>query len=237
MKKIFYTLLLIGTPVLLQAQRKAVFKWAPSGLLVGNICVLGEYSLSKHSSLTAKIGIPANRTYSPTYDDNKASFTIKATSFLAGYRMYMSHKPLRGFYFEPYFKYVHHMGEGTGNGTLNSQPVVLNFTSAYNGSGIGIQTGVQFLIGKRVALDFYFFGPEINSAEVNFKTVEVTNTIPWNSSQASEAQQNAQDFLDKIPVIGKKVKLTVDQTDRTVIADYKGLLPGIRAGIAIGIAL
>ncbi len=221
----------------LQAQPKVAIKWAPSGLLVGNISILGEYSLGKHSSLTAKVGIPAQRSYTPKYDNNDANFNVKATSFLAGYRLYLSHKSLRGFYFEPYFKYVHHSGEGTGSGTLNSQPVVLNFTSDYKGSGIGIQTGVQFLFGKRVALDFYFLGPEINSGEVNFKTVEVTNTLPWNSTQASEAQQDARDFLDKIPVVGKKTTLTVDQNNRTVIADYKGLLPGFRAGIAIGIAL
>ena len=221
----------------LKAQPKVAIKWAPTGLLVGNISLLGEYSLGKRTSLTAKIGLPSQRSYTPTFDNNDANFSVKATSFLAGYRLYMSHKSLKGFYFEPYFKYVHHTGEGTGNGTLNSQPVVMNFTSNYNGSGIGIQTGVQFLIAKRVVIDFFFLGPEINSSEINFKTVEVTNTLPWTSAQANEAKQDIQDFLNKIPVIGNKVTLTVDQNNRTIIADYKGLLPGLRAGIAIGIAL
>jgi hypothetical protein len=221
----------------LQAQRKVALKWAPTGLLAGNISILGEFKVTKHSSLTAKIGTPSQRTYTSKYNNQDASFSLKATSFLAGYRIYMSHKSLRGFYFEPYFKYVHHTGEGSGNSTLNSQPVVMNFKSDYTGSGIGIQSGFQFMIAKRIVFDFYFLGPEINSSDVSFKTIEVTNTLPWNSAQTTQAQQDAKDFLDKIPVIGKKVSLTVDANNRTVIASYKGLLPGIRTGIAIGIAL
>ena len=238
MKKLLLVLLLLSFLChdVSWSQKKVAIKWAPAGLVFGSINLLGEYKLTKRSSLTAKIGIPAEKVYTATYDDNDASFRIKATSFLAGYRIYMSKKGMRGFYFEPFFNYLHHEGNGTGSSTLNSQPVTMNFTSDYTGYGIGAQLGVQFMIAKIIVLDLYFLGPELNSTDATFKSHEVTNTLPWTSAQASEAEQDARNFLDDIPIIGKKVTLTVDQNNRTVTSHYSGLLPGFRAGIAIGIA-
>ena len=239
MKKLLFLLML---PSLLchditYAQKKATIKWAPAGLVFGSINVLGEYKLTKRTSLTAKIGIPSNKNYNATYDDKDATMKIKATSFLAGYRIYMSKKGMKGFYFEPFFNYLHHQGTGSGGSTLNGQPVTMNFTSDYSGYGIGAQLGVQFMIAKTIVLDLYFLGPELNNADATFTSHEVTNTLPWNSSQANEAEQDARNFLDDIPIIGKKISLTVDQNNRTVTSKYNGWLPGFRAGIAIGIAL
>jgi hypothetical protein len=238
MKKLLSLLLLFSYFSLSQvhAQKKFAVKWAPAGLYFGSFNLLGEYKLTKRASLTAKIGIPMEKNYSATYDDKDASLKIKATSFLAGYRMYMSRKGMRGFYFEPFFNYLHHEGNGIGASTLNGQPVTMNFTSRFTGYGVGIQAGVQFLIAKRVALDLYFLGPELNTVDATFISKEVTNTLPWNSTQAAEAEQDARDFINDIPIIGKKIKLTVDQNNRTVTSSYNGILPGFRAGIAIGIA-
>ncbi|HWC54952.1 MAG TPA: DUF3575 domain-containing protein [Chitinophagaceae bacterium] len=236
-KTIFPTLLFLFCIYSANAQRKLALKWAPTGLLLGNINAQAEYGFGKHSSINIQFGIPSPRSYSPKFDDKDASISVKTTSFLAGYRIYASHRKMRGFYFEPYFKNVHLTGTGSGSSTLQGQPVVMNFTGDYKGSGVGVQMGTQFVIAKRVVLDFYFIGPEINTSHANFKSIEVTNTIPWNSSQAAEAEQNVRDFLDKIPVVGKKVDLTVDQNNRTITADYKGLLPGFRFGLSIGIML
>ena len=239
MKKLLLLLLLLSFVChdVIYAQRKIAIKWAPAGLVFGSVNLLGEYKLTKRTSLTAKIGIPVEKNYNATYDDKDATIKIKATSFLAGYRIYLSKKGMRGFYFEPFFNYLHHEGNGTGGSTLNGQPVTMNFTSDYTGYGIGAQLGVQFMIAKIIVLDLYFLGPELNNADATFKSHEVTNTLPWNSSQASEAEQDARNFLDDIPIIGKKTTLTVDQNNRTVTAHYNGLIPGFRAGIAIGIAL
>ena len=239
MKKLLFLLLIVSFLChdVTNAQRKATIKWAPAGLVFGSINILGEFKLTKRSSLTAKIGIPYEKNYSATYDDNDASFNIKATSFLAGYRIYMSKKGMRGFYFEPFFNYLHHEGNGNGSSTLQGQAVNMNFTSNYTGYGIGAQLGVQFMIAKRIVFDLYFLGPELNNADATFTSHEVTNTLPWNSSQANEAEQDAKKFLNDIPIIGKKTSLTVDQNNRIVTANYNGWLPGFRAGIAVGIAL
>jgi hypothetical protein len=56
------------------------------------------------------------------YEDDDAKFQMKATSFLAGYRMYLSAKHMKGLYFEPFFKYVYHTSDGSASTSLNNRP-------------------------------------------------------------------------------------------------------------------
>lgn len=219
------------------AQRKVALKWAPTGLLMGDVSIAGEFKLILHSTLNVNIGIPVQQTYSAKFSGKNASFGLKTTSLLAGYRMYLSKKSMKGFYFEPYLKYVHFTGTGSGTSNLNGQNVNMAFASDYKGTGVGIQFGHQFMIAKRVVIDFYFIGAELNSSNVSFSSTDMTSTGAWNNTQASQAQQNVQDFVSKIPIIGNKITITTDANNRTVTANYKGILPGFRAGLAIGIIL
>ena len=211
-------------------------KWAPTGLVLGSLDFQGEYNFGKNS-LTAKIGVPVNAHHTLQYDDRNADFNLKATSFLAGYRTYFSKKHMKGLYFEPYFKYVHQSGDGVGDATLAGEAVIMNFTNDYNGVGIGAQLGAQFLLGKRLVIDVFLIGPELNSSSNNFRAVEVSHTIPWNAVQASEAEQQIRDFVDKFPFVRNNTTIMVDQTNKTVSADFKGLLPGFRIGVSFGIVL
>ncbi|MCC7400891.1 MAG: DUF3575 domain-containing protein [Chitinophagaceae bacterium] len=234
-KALTSTLLFSFCSFAVNSQKKMAFKWSPSGLYAGNISIQGEFAAGKQGSINIKAGIPSKKNYTPKFDDKDADFDVQTTSFLAGYRIYFSKRRLHGYYIEPYFKNVRFSASGNGNTTLDNQPVVMNFNGDYKGNGIGIQSGVQFTIAKILVLDLYFLGPEYNISQINFKSVEVTNTIPWNNSQAGDAEQKVRDFLDNIPVIGKKVNFEIDRNNRTITADYKGLLPGFRAGIAVGI--
>ena len=211
-------------------------KWTPTGLAVGSLSLNAEYNFGKNS-LTAKIGIPLTTSHTFQFNDEDASFNMRATSFLAGYRTYLSKKHMRGLYFEPYFKYVHHSSDGTGSTTLEGVPVVMDFTNDYNGFGVGAQLGAQFMIGKRFIIDFFFLGPEINSARNNFKAMEVTTTIPWTFIQKNEAEQDIRDFINKFPFLKNNTSVMVDQNNKTVYADFKGALPGFRIGVSIGVAL
>jgi hypothetical protein len=210
-------------------------KWAPTGLAVGSLSLQGEYNFGKNS-LTAKIGIPLTTSHTFQFDDKDASFNMRAMSFLAGYRTYLSKKHMRGLYFEPYFKYVHHSSDGTGSTTLEGVPVIMEFNNNYNGIGVGAQLGAQFLIGKHFVIDLFFLGPEINSATNNFKAQEVTTTIPWTVIQKSEAEQNIKDFINKFPFLKNNTTVMVDQNNKTVFADFKGALPGFRIGVSLGVA-
>ena len=210
-------------------------KWAPLGLFFGNANLQAEYNFGKNS-LTAKIGIPVNKHQTFQFDGKDAGFNMKATSFFAGYRTYLSHKHMRGLYFEPYFKYVQHTSDGVGNSTLGSDNVVMNFSNEYNGVGIGAQLGTQFLIRKKLVIDLFFLGPEINFSKDNFMAVETSSTIPWTSVQASDAEKKIRDFVNQFPFVRNKTTVAVDQNKKIVTADFKGVIPGYRIGVSFGFA-
>lgn len=239
MRKTIFLLAFIATSFLAFSQENfspnIAIKWGPLGLIAGSLNIQGEYNFGK-SSLTAKIGIPVNASYNTKFSGNDASFNLKATSFLAGYRTYLSKKHMKGIYFEPFFEYLHHTAEGTGNTTLDGEPVVMNFTNDYNGAGIGIQLGAQFIVAKRLVIDLFLIGPEINSSTNNFKAIEVSSTLPWTSIQENQAEQDIKDFVNKFPFIRNHTNIMVDQENKTVTADFKGILPGFRTGISLGVA-
>jgi len=112
----------------------------------------------------------------------------------------------------------------------------MNFTNDFNSVGVGVQMGVQFLISRKIVIDFYFFGPEINSATNNFKAVEVSNVAPWNSADAYQAEQDVRAFIQKFPFIRHNMDVMVDSDNKTVRADFKGPLPGYRIGLSFGFA-
>ena len=240
MKKIFIFLILYNFAYTSFSQKEnggpnVTVKWAPIGLAIGSLSFQAEYNFGKNS-LTAKIGVPVATSHTFQYDKKDANFSLKATSFLAGYRTYLGKKHMQGLYLEPYFKYVHHTSEGMGNASLANTPVVMSFTNGYNGFGLGAQLGAQFMIRQRIIIDLFFLGPEINSATNNFKTVEVSSTIPWTYVQSEQAAQNIRDFVNQFPIIRNRVKIMVDQPNKSVSADFKGALPGIRMGVSFGLA-
>jgi hypothetical protein len=239
MKRIISFFIFFGMLQSLGAQEKMAsphvsLKFSPAGLFLGNIGIHGEYNFGKNS-LTAKLGIPLSTHHTFRYDDKDADFYLRATTFMAGYRHYLSRKHMKGLYFEPYFKYVHHTSEGNGSSVLDGENVRMNFTNDYNGVGIGAQLGVQFLIKNKFAIDFFFLGPEINSSRNNFKAVEVSSILNWNYQQSEDAERQIRDFIDKFPFIRNKVNVTVDQDNKTVRADFKGALPGYRIGVSFGV--
>jgi hypothetical protein len=222
---------------LVSAQHQYTIKWAPLGIMAGNIGLSGEYVVGEKSSVTAKLGIPVRFSYDTDYDGDQANFGVKGFNFLAGYRMYLSKQALKGMYFEPYLKYVNHKADGTGEGDLDGDPVVMDFTNDFSSFGVGAQLGVQFLISKRVVLDIYFFGPEINTAKSKFRAVEISDAIPWDDVEANEAEEDIREIIDEFPFIRSRVDLNVNSATKTVTANFKGPLPGIRIGFSIGIAL
>ena len=228
-------LLLLCSSSFAQNSPNIGIKWAPTGLLLGSVSLQGEYNFG-NNSLTAKIGIPIARQQTFQFDGSNADFTMKATSFLAGYRTYLSKKHMHGFYFEPYFKYVQHSSEGNGNATLAGQKENMNFTNNYSAVGLGVQLGVQFLIRKKFVVDFFFLGPEMNSAQNNFKAIETTSTTTWTASQSSEAEQDIRNFLNQFPFVRNRVNVAVDPNNKIVTANFKGLLPGYRIGVSFGYA-
>lgn len=241
MKKFIYLVVLLFCLQSISAQKifnpKITLKWAPTGLILGDASFQGEYGFLKKSSLTAKIGVPLSRMYHADFDGHDVDLSMKAFSFLAGYRKYLSKQMLKGFYIEPFFTYAHHTSDGTGEGKLDNQTVTMDFTNAYNGIGVGIQFGSQFIIAKRLVIDLFFFGPQLTSSRNNFRAIDYNNASSWNTIQADEAEQDIKDFLNQFPFIKNKVTVHVDKPNKTVTADFNGALMGVRFGVSFGIAL
>lgn len=215
---------------------KVTVKIVPTGLVLGTLGLQGEYSFTAKNSLTAKIGFPVTAHHTFLYETNDAQFDLKAFSFLAGYRTYLSKKMMRGLYFEPYFKYVNHNSEGIGNGSINGKLVIMSFNNQYSAAGLGVQLGTQFIIRKRFVIDFFFLGPEINAATSRFKAVETSSSLPWTSVESNEAEADIKKFIEEIPFIRNRTEIMVNPDTRTVTADFKGPLPGFRVGLSAGIA-
>ncbi len=211
-------------------------KWAPTGLFLGNFAVQGEYSFGKKTSLTAKIGVPIAKKYNRRFNGQDIDVNMKAFSFLAGFRNYFSKKKLSGLYLEPYFKYVHHLSDGLGETTLDNEPVTLDFTNTYNAFGVGAQLGAQFIIANRFVIDLFFLGPEINAATNNFRALDPDGSEKWTNIEASQAQADIKEFLNQFPFIRNRVDVLVDKDNKTVNADFKGVVGGIRFGVSFGIA-
>jgi hypothetical protein len=247
MKRHSLTLLMLLAIATLHAQEKATTeekkeaftptftaKFAPIGLAIGKITFGGELNFKHKQSVTLLVGLPFDKTRNIKYDDTDNDLTEKVTSVMAGYRYYLGKRDKSGLYLEPYVKYVKLEARGFLTDDLNGQPARFDSRFEYKGVGVGLQLGVQFFIAKRVAIDFFFLGPEANSAKISASATDVYDNIPWTLADAQEAERNIKDALEDIPVIGDKTEVKVNTATKNVTASYKGFAPGFRAGASIG---
>lgn len=219
-------------------QPKNVFvKWAPASLVAGKVTVGAEYNFKKKQSLELFIGIPAAVSKQIDYDNNTSEFDSKAFSLFAGYRYYFGKRGAKGFYVEPYVKYLEHTTDGFLIGDLDGENARFDTKTEYKGIGAGAQLGVQFLIAKRVSFDLFLLGPEANSVKFSSQSTDVADSLPWTFIQANEAEQNVKAALEDLPIIGDKIEVQVNQATKTVFTKYDGFLPGFRFGASVGFRL
>lgn len=244
MKKILFGFLFVSTAAFSQENKtetppfksSVAIKWNPESLAFGKLSLGTEINLKHKKSLTLYAGIPMERKYTFKLDDADRDINLKTTSAMAGYRMYMGKKSMTGFYFEPYVKYVSNKAEIPNyTTTINSRNATFRMNSDYTGVGVGAQLGVQFMIAKLVTFDLFILGPEANSSKETMTFTEISNSIPWTMIDANDAKRELQEAVEDIPIIGKKIEITVDQANKTVRGSYKGFLPGLRAGLSVGI--
>ena len=155
----------------------------------GKLTLGGEYSIRKKQSITFYVGIPVGIQRNFDSDNNTADVKSKTTSVMAGYRFYLGKSPMKGFYFEPYLKYLNNKLEGTFNYNDDNPPSIYKSSNEFSSFGIGGQLGFQVLIAKRIVLDFFLLGPEANTVKENGSFTDVTNNIPWTPADAAEAEE------------------------------------------------
>jgi len=215
-------------------QHNLAIKWSPLGIYFGKLTLGGEYSVRKKQSITFYAGIPVGIQRSFDSDNNTVEAKSKTASVMAGYRFYLGKSPMKGFYFEPYLKYMHNELEGTFNYNDDTPPSIYKSSNDFSSFGIGAQLGFQVLIAKRIVFDFFLVGPEANTVKEKGSFTDVTNNIPWTPADAAEAEEDIKDVIEDIPIIGDKTEVKADQASKTVFISYKGFLPGVRTGFSIG---
>ena len=210
-------------------------KWSPASLQVGKITAGVEYNISHRNSLTFNAGIPFNKNKELNYDGTKSEIQTKAYSVMAGYRRYLGKKNMRGFYIEPYAKYLNHEAAGEISANVNSGEKKMATRFTYQGIGIGAQLGVQMIISRSIVLDLYFLGPEANKSKVSLLGQDLNPASTWSASDAAEMEDDIRETLNNIPFISNGAVVEVDDYTKSAKVDYSGFLPGIRIGGSIGI--
>ncbi len=237
-KPILFLFLLIGYLAgHTQYAAHPVIKWAPAGLVFGKLSLGTEYNFKKKNSVELFIGIPVAATRTIDYDNKQSDIESRVFSVLAGYRRYIGKKSNAGFYAEPYFKYLEHHAKGILEGDLDSKIARMDTKTDYKAWGAGVQLGYQFLIAKRICLDFFLIGPEANIVRFNSQSTDIANSVPWTIIQSGEAEREIKDAIKDIPILKDKLEISVDQSKKTVYTEYKGFLPGFRMGASIGFRL
>lgn len=216
--------------------RKYVIKFQPINYALQSYSFEIERMLNGKNAITLGIGIPNSGSLIGKYGikaspDNIRALDLSTMHIRAAYRHYAGHSGLpRGFYVEPYLKYQEFKASATVNIDDNGVPSLAKIDANFNTMNVGIQSGVQFMIAKRISFDLYFMGFEAGLMNGN-----LTGTPP-DASKIADMRQSIDDGIKGLPSFFKD-KLTVTNNSTSVNVKASSLpYPWFRSGINIGIA-
>jgi hypothetical protein len=212
--------------------RENVVKLHLQNFTFGSLSLGYEHALNEKNSLDFGIGIPIKKEINSSLTDNlfDADYTVdKATlsnfHLRAAYRHYTGkHLVPKGFYYEPYLKFQTLKPSFSGYTSKNEKGSADATFSTFTG---GFQLGYQFLIAKRVTLDFYFLGIEAGLAKIKLDGTT--------SGNIEEYKEDIEDAVKDIPVIGDKTKVSIEN-NKVKVETGSIFFPMIRGGISLGIA-
>jgi hypothetical protein len=217
-----------------QAEPINVIKFLPFNLEFNSVTFEYDGMVSDKNSISLQVGIPNHKLFSTNYNINFLSNVKNADlgtmTIKFAYRHYADNQKLvpAGFYIEPYLKYQNIKGNGTYLGSDQHSQSYIGMTDLkVNTYNVGFQLGAQFLLGRTIALDFYFFGLEAGLASGDMNVL------------SQDAAKIASDIHRKIADLPSFIrnKLTVTESQYKVNVNANNLLyPWFRAGISIGIA-
>ena len=206
------------------------------------ITLLNSYSfeiermLNGKNAVTLGFGFPASRSIMGQYGivkdpEGLSEATFSSSHIRAAYRHYTGKSMLpKGFYIEPYLKWQQVKADAIVNIDNDGVTTPSAMKADLHSFNAGFQMGVQFLIAKRVAIDFYFLG-----LEGGFMSGNLTGTPP-DPNDIPNVRQDIEDAINDMPSYIKD-KLTVTNTSTSVNVNAKSVpYPWYRGGINIGIA-
>ena len=246
MKKLFLFVVLSGYALFGSAQnqdstvvhRKNVLKFLPVNLPFQSTSFEFERMINDKNSFTLGVGLPNQKSLVGKYGID-ASSDLKTAELgtmhiRAAFRHYSGKRKLpNGFYIEPYLKYQNLKGNATVTGTTDQdKPYAGSLDIDMNTMNIGFQMGAQFLIAKRVSVDFYFLGLEAGFASGN--VIAISDEI----AEADNLKADIDKAIADLPsFIGKKLTVTQSSDKKQIDVKASSLpYPWLRGGISIGIA-
>lgn len=135
-----------------------------------------------------------------------------------------------GFYFSLFYRYARHE---LGNISVDYENNAgTTSTATLTGSLIsntgGFMLGSQWVIGKRVVLDWWILGPHVG---VGKGTLTATNSTPISSADQSSLRTELEDVLDAVPFVNN----VIDVNANGAKVSLSGPWAGVRGGLCLGI--
>jgi hypothetical protein len=235
---LFCMLLLLGPSLQAQYQGKKngiKFNLTNPVIFGGNSFILGyERTIGKRQSLGIAIGTYGLPKFGkgPNNDSIQVTRNMGQTGvhFSAEYRFYLGSENKfeapRGVYIGPYYSFNQFKRGNTWR--FNTQAIQGNVETefALKAHTIGLELGYQFILWKRVSLDFVLLGPGIGIYDLNLK-IKSNATV----NQQSEMFQRFNNFLnEKIP--GYALVINEGEFKRTGAASLTSI--GLRYQVNVG---
>lgn len=167
-----------------------------------------------------------------TLEEDWSAIKASNKTLSAEFRFYGGRKPgPRGFYLGLYGRYAKFDVDYNYTYETDTKEYSIPITSSAKGLGGGLFIGVQWLIGKRVALDWQILGGHWGKL-----TGDGSGLADLSAMSQEERQNLSEDLEEMLPYTGDKSSVTANVNDTGVKLKVDGPFAGLRSGISLGIS-
>jgi hypothetical protein len=165
-------------------------------------------------------------------EDDWGNIAVANKTYTAGFRFYMGSKPSpRGFYLGVYGRYAKFNVNYDYTYETDTRNYLIPVAASAKGIGGGAYFGVQWLIAKRVALDYQIMGGHWG------KLTGSGSSVTDLSELTTQDRQNVKGDLEAmLPDVGSTKYINADVSDNGVNLKIDGPFVGVRSGISVGIS-
>ena len=222
----------------LTIERNNVVKFLPVNLLFQSIAFEYERMINPSNYITLGIGIPNQKSmigkYGIDFGSDVKSAELGTMHIRAAYRHYTSQRMLpKGFYIEPYVKYLKISGNGNVENADFNDTYKGHIDVNLNSMNLGFQLGTQFLIAKRITLDLYFLG-----LEAGILNGDINATSDLGDPYATHLKTYIENKIADLPsYVGDKLTVSQSADKKRINVNANNIIyPWYRGGFSIGIA-